>query len=100
VSVVGVTDPQALGFPVMAMLGVRVDGDVVAVADAIGEIDGVIYIVMSSGSFDLLVEAIAEDSLSLLALINDNVRRVAGVRSVESFVYFGTHTHRFAWGVR
>ena len=33
VKVVGVTDPQALGFPVMAMLGVQVDGDVTQIAD-------------------------------------------------------------------
>ena len=100
VKVVGVTDPQALGYPVMAMLGVQVDGDVTGVADELATIDGVIYIVMSSGTFDLLVEVISEDSMALLDLINTKVKAVAGVRRVESFLYFGTHTHRFGWGVR
>jgi len=100
VNVVGVTDPLALGYPVMAMLGIQVDGDVVRIADAVAAIDGVIYVVLSSGSFDLLVEVIAEETGSLLGVINDQLKAIDGVRRVESFLYFGIHTHRFGWGVR
>jgi len=38
--------------------------------------------------------------MALLDLINRKVKTVEGVRQVESFVYFGIHTHRFGWGVR
>lgn len=100
VKVIGVTDPQALGYPVMAMLGIQVEGDVRTIADRLSEIDGVIYVVMSSGSFDLLVEVISESSTALLELLNSQIKSVAGVRRVESFFYFGTHTHRFGWAVR
>jgi Lrp/AsnC family transcriptional regulator for asnA, asnC and gidA len=100
VQVVGVTDPQALGFPVMAMLGVQVDGDIKQIADAIGAVENVIYLVMTAGSFDLIVEVICEDTAGLLDLINRQIRTVPGVRRVESFVEFGIHTHRFGWGVR
>lgn len=100
VQVVGVTDPSAVGYPVMAMLGVQVDGDVAEIADEIAAVDGVIYIVMSAGSFDLMVEVICEDTMALLDLINRKVKTVKGVRHVESFMYFGIHTHRFGWGVR
>jgi Lrp/AsnC family transcriptional regulator, regulator for asnA, asnC and gidA len=100
VNVVGVTDPLALGYPAMAMLGIQVDGDVVRIADAVAEIEGVIYVVLSSGSFDLLVEVIMEDTGTLLGIINDRIKTIDGVRRVESFVYFGIHTHRFGWGVR
>jgi len=100
VTVVGVTDPLALGFPVMAALGVRVERNVREVADRIAEIEGVIYVVFTSGSFDLLVEVVCEDSARLLTVIDDEVRAIDGVRSVESFTYFGIHTHRFVWGTR
>ncbi len=100
VQVVGVTDPLALGYPVMAALGVRVDRNVRAVADHIAGINGVIYVVFTSGSFDLLVEVLCEDSARLLAVIDDEIRSVPDVRSVESFTYFGIHTHRFVWGTR
>ncbi len=100
VRIVGVTDPLALGYPVMAALGVRVERNVRTVADAIAAIDGVIYVVFTSGSFDLLVEVLCEDSAALLTVIDDKIRRITGVRSVESFTYFGIHTHRFVWGAR
>lgn len=100
VEIVGVTDPMALGYPVMAALGVRVDRNVREVADRIADIHGVIYVVFTSGSFDLLVEVLCEDSSRLLQVIDDEVRRIPDVRSVESFTYFGIHTHRFVWGTR
>lgn len=100
VQVVGVTDPLAMGYPVMAALGIRVDRNVRTVADRIAELRGVIYVVFTSGSFDLLVEVVCEDSARLLQVIDDEIRAIPDVRSVESFTYFGTHTHRFAWGTR
>ena len=100
VQVVGVTDPLALGYPVMAALGVRVERNVREVADRIADIAGVIYVVFTSGSFDLLIEVLCEDSARLLTVIDDEVRAIDGVRSVESFTYFGIHTHRFVWGAR
>lgn len=100
VKVVGVTDPLALGYPVMAALGVRVDRNVRSVADRIAEIEGVIYVVFTSGSFDLLVEVLCEDSARLLTVIDDEIRSIPDVSRVESFTYFGIHTHRFVWGAR
>lgn len=100
VQVVGVTDPLALGYPVMAALGIQVERNVRAVADRIAGIEGVIYVVFTSGSFDLLVEVLCEDSARLLAVIDDQIRSIPDVRSVESFTYFGIHTHRFVWGTR
>ncbi len=100
VQVVGVTDPLALGYPVMAALGVGVERNVRDVADRIAAIEGVIYVVFTSGSFDLLVEVVCEDSARLLHVIHDEIRSIPDVRSVESFTYFGIHTHRFVWGTR
>jgi Lrp/AsnC family transcriptional regulator for asnA, asnC and gidA len=98
--VVGVTDPLRLGYERMAMLGVTVQGDARAVADQIGKLDGVIYLVLGSGPFDLLVEVLAETPDALFAIVNDQVRAVAGVVSVQTFDYHAIHTHRFIWGPR
>ena len=100
VQVVGVPDPPAPGYPVMAAPGVRVERNVRAVADRIADIKGVIYVVFTSGSFDLLVEVLCEDSARLLQVIDDEIRSIDDVRTVESFTYFGIHTHRFVWGTR
>jgi Lrp/AsnC family transcriptional regulator, regulator for asnA, asnC and gidA len=98
--IVAVTDPLALGYGQMAQIGIVVDGDVRAVADAMAAIDEVIYVVLTAGSFDLLVEVVATDSDALLAIVNDRIRPVRGVARAETFPYYGIHTHRFTWGVR
>lgn len=98
--VVGVTDPLRLGYERMAMVGVTVQGDVRAVADLIGALDGVIYLVLGSGPFDLLVEILAADADALFETINAGVRGVPGVLGVQTFDYHSIHTHRFIWRPR
>ena len=44
--VVGVTDPLKLGYRSMAMLSIVADGDVAEIADAIANVDDVIYVVI------------------------------------------------------
>lgn len=100
VKVVGVTDPQVMGYPVMAMVGVKATGDIVAIAERIAEADEVIYVVYTAGRFDLFVELIATDSMSMMNLINTTITSQEGVTEAETFLYFGTLTHRFFWHVR
>jgi Lrp/AsnC family transcriptional regulator for asnA, asnC and gidA len=79
---------------------VTVQGDARAIADRIGQLEGVIYLVLGSGPFDLLVEVLAETPEALFAIVNDQVRAVPGVVSVQTFDYHAIHTHRFIWGPR
>ncbi|MEU6224526.1 Lrp/AsnC family transcriptional regulator [Streptomyces sp. NPDC047042] len=99
VQVVGVTDPMSMGGQAMALLGLRVDGDSRAVADELSRHDEVVYAVLTSGTFDLFVEVVCRRPPDLLDFVNDVVRPVEGVAAVESFPYFGIHTHRFLWDV-
>jgi Lrp/AsnC family transcriptional regulator for asnA, asnC and gidA len=100
VQIVGVTDPLRLGFRRQAMIGVKTEGDITAVADALASIAETDYVVYTAGSFDLLVEVVCEDDDHLLTLLNDRVRRLPGVRSTETFVYLRLHKQTYAWGVR
>jgi len=97
--VVAVTDPLALGLPVMALVGIAVDGDIRAVADAIAEVDNVIYVVLTSGSFDLFAEVVCHDMDELFTVVNDHIKPLESVKATESFVYFDIHTHRFTWDI-
>ncbi|MGW2520899.1 Lrp/AsnC family transcriptional regulator [Streptomyces sp. NPDC001617] len=99
VQVVGVTDPMAMGGQAMALLGITVDGDPRTVADELARRDEVVYSVLTSGGFDLFVEVVAPGPRELLGFVNDVVRPVEGVRQIQSFPYFGIHTHRFLWDV-
>jgi Lrp/AsnC family transcriptional regulator for asnA, asnC and gidA len=99
IQIVAVTDPVQVGFRRQAMIGVRVDGDPmgpVTDLDALPEIE---YVVITAGSFDLLLEAVCEDDEHLLDLIR-RIRRLPGVISTESFLYLKLHRQRYDWGTR
>lgn len=99
VQVVGVTDPMAMGGQAMALLGIGVDGDPRAVADELARHGEVVYSVLTSGGFDLFAEVVCPGPRELLDFVNDTVRPIEGVRQIQSFPYFGIHTHRFFWEV-
>jgi Lrp/AsnC family transcriptional regulator for asnA, asnC and gidA len=98
--IVGVTDPRTLGFGRQAMIGLTVEGDTRVVADAVAAMSEVVYVVLTTGSFDVLVEVVVEDDEHLLELINDRIRAVAGVRTTETFTYLRIHKETYQWGAR
>ena len=100
VQIVAVTDPLTLGFRREAMIGLKIEGDLRGVADIIASIPEVSYVVVVSGSFDLLMEVVCEDDEHLLALLNDKVRSIPGVRSTETFTYLRLYKQTYAWGTR
>jgi len=97
--IVGVTDPLRLGMPVMAMLGIRAEGDLRKLADRMSQEAAVIYVVHTAGLFDLLVEVVCREPSELLDLVNDRIGSLEGVKDVEKLVYLDIHTHRFNWEV-
>ncbi|WP_240641066.1 Lrp/AsnC family transcriptional regulator [Nocardioides ferulae] len=98
--VVAVTDPMEMGFARQAMVGVRVAGALDPVADAVAELDEVDYVVITAGSYDLLVEVVAESDEHLLEVISERIRAVPGVVSTETFMYLRLRKQTYAWGVR
>jgi len=100
VQIVAVTDPLHVGFTRQALIGVRTQGDAEAIADRLSELAEVDYVVLTAGSFDLLVEVVCEDDQHLLHLLSTSIRNVAGVTSTETFVYLKLHKQRYDWGTR
>jgi Lrp/AsnC family transcriptional regulator for asnA, asnC and gidA len=98
--IVAVTDPMMLGFRRMAMVGIRVEGDVRDAADAIAALPEIDYLVIVAGSFDLLVEIVCEDDDSLLELLNDKIRAIRGVTSTDTFTYLKICKETYTWGTR
>ena len=77
--VVAVTDPASLGFGLQALIGITVEGDIRAAADALAEVDEIDYVVVTAGRFDLFAEVVCADHRALLDLVNDRIRPVPGV---------------------
>lgn len=100
VQIVAVTDPMQLGFYRQAMIGIRVSGDTTIVADRLATIPQVDYVVLTAGSFDVLVEVVCENDDSLIELLNKEIRLIEGVQSTETFVYLKLHKQLYNWGTR
>lgn len=98
--IVAVTDPIQVGFERQAMIGIRTEGDLAAVADALADFTEVDYVVTTAGSFDLLVEVVCEDDQHLLELITQRIRTLAGVLATETFVYLKLNKQHYNWGTR
>jgi Lrp/AsnC family transcriptional regulator for asnA, asnC and gidA len=98
--IVAVTDPLTVGFRRQAMVGINVSGDIEPVADALADMEEVEYVVITAGSFDLLIEIVCEDDDHLLETINKRIRTLPGVRSTESFVYMKLRKQTYTWGTR
>ncbi|CAH9413087.1 Transcriptional regulator, AsnC family [Streptomyces globisporus] len=98
--IVAVTDPLTVGFRRQAMVGINVEGDLDPVAEALSAMAECEYVVMTAGSFDLMVEIVCEDDDHLLETINKRIRTLPGVRSTESFVYLKLKKQTYMWGTR
>ena len=98
--VVAVTDPMQLGFYRQAMVGIRVSGDTTIVAAELAKLTAVDYVVLTAGSFDLLVEVVCENDDDLIALLNQQIRGIEGVQSTETFVYLKLLKQFYNWGTR
>jgi Lrp/AsnC family transcriptional regulator for asnA, asnC and gidA len=98
--VVAVTDPLELGFARQAMVGIKVTGPLDPVADALRALDEVDYVVITAGSYDLLVEVVAESDDHLLELISGGIRTIPGVIGTETFMYLRLLKQTYSWGVR
>ena len=98
--VVAVTDPLELGFARQAMVGVKVSGPLEPVADLLAELDEVDYVVITAGSYDILVEVVAESDEHLLEIISRGIRSLERVTATETFMYLSLRKQTYSWGVR
>jgi len=86
--VVAITNPLRMGFRTMAIIGIRADGSkLLDVAEKISRLDEVIYLVISSGRFDLFAEVVCRDHEDLLRFITEKLSTIEGVRESESFMH-------------
>ncbi|MEJ7584638.1 MAG: Lrp/AsnC ligand binding domain-containing protein, partial [Acidimicrobiales bacterium] len=77
-----------------------VEGDIERVAEQLGALDEVDYVVITAGSFDLIVELVCEDDAQLLEILTRRVRAIDGIRSTETFIYLKLTKQTYTWGTR
>jgi Lrp/AsnC family transcriptional regulator, regulator for asnA, asnC and gidA len=94
--IVGLTDTGNMGFGVMALIGVQANHDLHRIAELVSTWPETTYVVISAGSYDLLIEVVCTDNADLLLLV-ERLRAVDGVRVTESFIYISRHKLNYAY---
>lgn len=86
--VVAITNPLRMGFTTMAMIGIRVEGSkLLMVAEKVSKLDEVIYMIISSGRFDIFAEVVCRNHEDLLRFITEKLSVIDGIRESESFMH-------------
>lgn len=86
--VVAITNPLRMGFKTMAMIGIRADGSkLLDVAEEVADLEEVIYMIVTSGRFDIFAEVVCRDHEHLLRFITEKLSTIDGVRESESFMH-------------
>ncbi len=98
--IVAVTDPLELGFHRQAMVGIKAEGQLDAIADELADMEEIDYVVITAGSFDLLAEVVCESDEHLLEVLSNRIRSIPGVKVTETFVYLKLRKQTYSWGVR
>jgi Lrp/AsnC family transcriptional regulator, regulator for asnA, asnC and gidA len=86
--VVAITNPLQMGFNTMALIGIKAEGGrLMEVADQISALSEVIYLILVSGSYDIIVEVMCRDQNDLLLFLTDRLYKIKGVQETESFIH-------------
>ena len=98
IDIVAVTDPVKIGLGYQAQLGITVTDDARKLAAEIGTMDDAVYIVLTAGRYDLIVELVCTDGDTFVSHVN-TIRTMDGVMSVETLPYLGITKQTYDWGV-
>jgi len=93
---------HSIAAPVAATCGAPAShaADIEATAAALASFEEVDYVVVAAGSFDILVEVVAESDEHLLDIVSKRIRAIPQVLSTETFVYLQLRKQTYSWGVR
>jgi Lrp/AsnC family transcriptional regulator, regulator for asnA, asnC and gidA len=86
--VVAITNPVHRGLNTMALIGIRTDGtQMLKVADKIARLKEVVYLVVVSGRYDIMIEVFCRDNEDLLKFVTEKLYGIDGVRETETFMH-------------
>lgn len=98
--IVGVADPQRIGFDLMALVGIEVaPGHLAKVSAALGTLPEASYVVATAGRFDLFVEVMCRDTAHFTQVLTEHIQTTDGVTGTEAFLVLSIQKMTFGWGV-
>lgn len=100
VNIVAVPTPLAVGMTLSAIVGISVElAQLHAVADRIVAYPEVRYLGMSTGRYDVIIEAFFSDQEHLLDFIAEKLGNLPGVRQVETSLILKVAKFSYEWEI-
>jgi Lrp/AsnC family transcriptional regulator for asnA, asnC and gidA len=98
VHTVSIVDPFAMDFQAPAMIGIKTEsGKIEEVATAIAELPEVSYLVLTLGTYDLLVEVYCRNLHHLTDLVTRQIQLIPGVWSTETLMVARIYKLSYRW---
>jgi Lrp/AsnC family transcriptional regulator for asnA, asnC and gidA len=98
VSIVAVPTPLAVGLTLSAVIGVSVElGKLHDVADQLVDLPEVRYVGLSTGRYDVIIEAFFSDHEHLLTFVSNKLGSFDGVTGVESSLILKVAKFSYEW---
>jgi Lrp/AsnC family transcriptional regulator for asnA, asnC and gidA len=98
--IVGIANPLNIGFDRLALIGIRCEaGTAPEVCEALSALQETSYVVLTSGSFDVMVEVVCRDIDHYTELMFGTLQKIPGVVQTESFFVLKAHKLAYGWGV-
>lgn len=86
--IVAITNPLNVGYNAMALICVRVEGSkLLEAAKLIAAMDEVVYLVIISGRYDIVIEVMCVNQDDLLRFLVEKLYKVDGVKDSETFMH-------------
>ena len=91
-------NPAAIGYPVDAMVGIRVHrGFTKGVGARLAAMEAVSYVGYTTGSFDILIEAHLSDNEGLYRFLNEQLEEIEGIADTETWHILRVDKVNFEW---
>ena len=90
--ITGLVDPEAVPRHRVVMVGVKLTTmDLVKKGEAFSALRGVVSVSVVTGRFDLILVVLLKEGFGLLEFYTEEVSRLEGVQSVETFVVYKSY---------
>lgn len=91
-------NPAPIGFPIDAMIGVRVvRGRVKEVGRKLAAMENVAYVAYVAGSIDIMIEAFLPDTEGLFKFLNEDLEQIDGISATETWHVLRTEKFFYNW---
>ena len=91
-------NPAAIGFPVDALINVKVAGrNVREVGEELASMESIAYVGYLIGAYDIQVEAFLRDNDHLFAFVTEELLSVDGVASADTWTVVRTQKFNYKW---